>query len=147
MKKIIILLVSILSCYACDIDDDGPTLIYNLAPITGADFPEYFTTGEIYDFPITFTKNNSCVFFAGYDFNREINGNTRDIYIYAITQKVEKATCKTEVVEETQDLEQITITGSEGTEYIFHLWKGKNEETQTDEYLEIRVPVKNTATE
>ncbi|WP_417884663.1 hypothetical protein [Zunongwangia sp.] len=146
MKKIIILLIGVFSLYACEIEDDGPTLIYNFAPITGADFPEHFTTGEIYDFPVTFIKNNSCSAFAGFDISREINGNTRDIYIYAVTKEAESAGCKTEVTEETQVLQQITITGSNETEYTFHLWEGVSEETGKNSYLEIKIPVKNTDT-
>ena len=77
MKRIVLILACICTLSGCSIDDDGSSLSLSLAEITDAQLPDYFETGEIYNFPINYMPANGCEQFYGFDINREINGNVR----------------------------------------------------------------------
>ena len=52
MKRIVLILACICTLSGCSIDDDGSSLSLSLAEITDAQLPDYFETGEIYNFPL-----------------------------------------------------------------------------------------------
>ena len=139
MKRILLILACISTLTGCSIDDDAASLSLSLAEITDAQMPDYFETGEVYNFPINYMPANGCEQFYGFDINREINGNVRDIYVFAVTARYLDRTDCDEATEQERTLKDIVITGNENTEYIFHFWIG--EENEEAKYLDITVPV------
>lgn len=139
MKRIVLILACISTLTGCSIDDDGASLSLSLAEITDAQMPDYFETGEVYNFPISYMPASGCEEFYGFDVNREINGNVRDIYVFAVTARyLDRIDCD-EATERERTLKDIIITGNDNTEYNFHFWIG--EENDEAKYLNITVPV------
>ena len=139
MKRILLILACICTLTGCSLDDDGASLSFSLAEITDAQMPEYFETGEVYSFPISYIPDDGCEQFYGFDIDREINGNVRHVYVFAVTAKYLDRTNCDDATEQERDLRDIVITGDENTEYVFHFWTG--EENDEAQYLEITVPV------
>ncbi|MCL6217148.1 hypothetical protein [Zunongwangia pacifica] len=139
MKRIVLILACIYTLTGCSLDDDGASLSLSLAKITDAQMPDYFETGEVYNFPISYMPSNGCEEFYGFDVNREINGNVRHIYVFAVTARYLDRTDCDDPTEQEKELKNIVITGDENTEYVFHFWIG--EENDEAQYLDITVPV------
>ena len=139
MKRILLILACISTLTGCSIDDDAASLSLSLAEITDAQMPDYFETGEVYNFPISYMPANGCEEFYGFDMKREINGNVRDIYVFAVTARYLDRTGCDKPTEQERTLKNIVITGNNDTEYIFHFWIG--EENDEAKYLDISVPV------
>ncbi len=70
------LIVATMCMVSCSIDDgDSVNISYALVPVESVEMPRQFVFGEIYDIPVTFTKNE-CQSFEGF----EVNSNNHDVY-------------------------------------------------------------------
>ncbi|WP_335966983.1 hypothetical protein [Galbibacter sp. PAP.153] len=145
MKKIFALTLScllLLGFSSCDIsDDDTANFHYETLEITGADLPEYFEYGKMYNIEFTYLRPTDCHIYDGFEFNP--TGETERT-IFAIAAVVERADCK-------------DLTAIEGTDnfdfevryrdpYTFKFYVGEDEDGEK-EYLTYEVPVQEAGEE
>ena len=145
MKKLALLLISVLTFVSCEPDDDGPNIAYEYAPITEYDFPEYFESGEEYDFEVTFELPSACHTYVQIDWRSGQGDDGRDVYVGALTSyDPNLAECD----EEAEDLTRvktiqnikIPTTADEGDVYTFFILTGADEDGEA-EYTEVEIPV------
>lgn len=145
MKKLALLLISVLTLVSCDTDDDGPNIAYEYALITEYDFPEYFEAGEEYDFEVTFELPSACHTYVGIDWQPGRGDDGRDVYVGALTSyDPNLAECDEEAedltrVKTVQDI-KIPTTADEGDVYTFFILTGEDEDGDAV-YTEVEITV------
>lgn len=135
MKKILFLLVFVLSLSSCSVDDgDYNSFHYEILPIESVDIPQEFVLGETYTIYATYLKPSGCYVFNNFYFDSDLNQRT----VAIINTVYENSNCQTfegEEVEVSFDFKVI----SNGT-YVFRFWQGEDE-NGNDTYYIIEVPV------
>ena len=145
MKKIALLLLLTFVVNSCSTDDGEPEVYYELLPIQRCEMPYRMTSGETYEFKMTFRMPTTCHFYKGVYFEGE--GNEK---IVAIQSGVyQRNDCQVIDYSSSVSPEYEPVTkeynftaGGPGTVYTFKMWSGKNEQGE-DTYYEVIVPVQN----
>ncbi len=133
MKRILLILITIISFSACSLDDDTPNRHFEYIAVTEVDIPAEFTFGEVYEIIVSYTLPNSCYSF--YNFDYIYDGTSREVYTYAIVN--DDVTCP----QTTIDGEYIiSVEARQQETYTFKFWQGRDNQGN-DEYLIIEVPV------
>ncbi len=146
MKKLILLLVSVLITVSCDINDDGPVTMLTSAEVTATDLPEFLEAGKTYTVKVTYLLPSACHSAAGIDARRGASTGEqyRKIYIRGVASYNASVTqCDEEVDEEDLEKEgafQITIPYGEEEPYTFYLWTGIDDDEENI-YTEVVIPV------
>ncbi|WP_417884664.1 hypothetical protein [Zunongwangia sp.] len=150
MKKLILLLVVAATTLVSCNDDDGPSIAYDYAKITGNNLPDYFEAGEEYEIKITYELPDACHNFysipnaQGYQ-----NQDDDTMLIYDIAVQTSYDVNITECTEEDgTDLEETKVLASNyklpsNTEFKtirFRLLKGFNSSNEA-EFTTVDVPV------
>jgi hypothetical protein len=132
MKKIVLLLMSVILFSSC-IDDDGPKYAYEILTIDEATVPESFTFGESYDVTVKYTLPNSCYSFHSLYY--EYQDTTRVVAINALVRT--DINCTEEAIERDYTFE-VNVTQQE--DYVFKFWKGEDADGENI-FEEVVVPV------
>lgn len=151
MKKLALLLVSVVLFSSCDIDDDGPQWIEVPAEIVEEDLPEFFETDESYEITFVYELPSACHREGGL-FIEEVEQDTEEeiegvkIKEYNIVGRALEDMNLAECNIEDGDLEKetkVTVSANkEGTTlYIFNLWKGAVNADGGFEFETVEVPV------
>lgn len=145
MKKIALLLLLTFVVNSCSKDSDEPEVYYELLPIERCEMPYRMTSGETYEFRMTFRMPSTCHFYKGVYF--EGNGEEKIVAIQsAVYQRddCQEIDYSTNVQPQNQPVtKQYEFTaGAPGTLYHFKMWSGKNQQGE-DTYYEVQVPVEN----
>lgn len=142
MKKIAFLVICTLMVAGCNIEDEGPGFIQVYAEVSGADLPESFERGKVYDIEVTYLLPNACHVGLGLYANRGgFEGSSRrDIYVAGVASgPATEAEC-TEEEEELEIEDSFSIRIDENEPFTFYLWEGVDE-NQKNVYTRIVVPV------
>lgn len=143
MKKLVLLFAVTFGLMSCDIDDDGPNLLLELAEITEVDIPETFESGESYDIGVTYLLPSACHTFYSFDARQAQGEEDPEIFVRVITSyDANQTECSEdeEDLSEEKTLRDVTITGEVGTVYTFNFWIGEDEDGE-HLYHTIEVPV------
>lgn len=150
MKKIVafvLLAVGLLSFTSCDLDDDGPSIAYEMAEVTGADLPEYFEFEESYEINVDYMLPSACHTFEGFEGNQGENEEDETIFEYYIQAVTSYDPSLTDCNEEDDDLnktsklfEDFEIESEDYTVYRFNFLTGYDNDGDP-EFLTIDVPV------
>lgn len=135
MKKALIVIISIFFLGSCSLEDDGESIMQNLAPVQSVELPESFEPGQTYNIGIIYRRPTSCHAYSGLDVAR--NGN--EIIIGVVTSY---SSASSNCVE-TGNLEAsatINFVAEREDFYIFKFWQGKNQ-AGNDIFLTVEVPV------
>lgn len=136
MKKVLLLLATVVSLASCSLgSDDGIKFHTELLPIENAILPSEFERDSIYELPFTYFRPSTCHVFEGFYYAKDANVRTIAIH----TSVLEQGGCTTPTVNPITEILQFTPSESYNS-YIFRLWKGKNE-SGVDVYDEVEIPV------
>lgn len=86
MKKLYLILFSLVMFTGCSVDDDSPQTTYELAEIVANDLPAEFEFEETYQITVTYILPSQCHTFFGLDARRGASEGEerRTIYVAAI---------------------------------------------------------------
>lgn len=150
MKKLfafVLLAVGLVSFTSCDMDDDGPSIAYELAEITGADLPEYFEFDETYEINVDYLLPSACHTFEGFEGNQGENEEDETIFEYYIQTVTSYDPALADCDEEDDDLSKTSelfddfeIESEDYTVYRFNFLTGYDNDGEP-EFLTIDVPV------
>ena len=134
MKKLILLLVTVITFSSCLPDDNEPKFRLELLPIESVELPQEFVLGQTYTIMVRYFRPTDCHFYDGIYYEKDLNVRT-----FAIRNAVNtNNTClalDNVLIEQTFDF-YVTSNGS----YIFKFWQGVNEEGDNI-FLEYEIPV------
>lgn len=135
MKKVVFLLVLLMSLNSCTINDDdnNPTFGYEILPIESVDMPNEFVLGEVYTISVTYIKPSGCYVFNDFYYVSELNQRT----IAVINTVYTDQNCTTASI--TEEVSFNFVVTSTGT-YVFRFWQGEDE-NGNDLYYIVEVPV------
>ena len=142
MKKLVIILLSIVTLSSCSInDDDSPIIEYEIAAITGNDLPDTFEFGKSYTITLEYALPSQCHSFAALDAKRASNTGEerRQIYVAAVSAFISNAQCNEDVVGNTGST-TFNILIDETEDYKFYFWTGLDA-AEEPVYTEVTVPV------
>lgn len=142
MKKLVIILLSVVTFSSCSINDDNdPVAEYELAAITGNDLPETFEFGESYTITMDYVLPSQCHSFAAVDARRasSTGEERRQIYVAAVSTFISSTQCNEDVVGNTGTT-TFNILIDETEDFKFYFWTGFDAEDKPI-YTEVTVPV------
>jgi hypothetical protein len=121
MKKVLLLLLTVIAVSSCSVDNDLPDYHYEVLPVESFTVPSSFRMGGLYEIKIRYKRPTDCHFLDGIYYDKI--GNTRTIGVQ--TTVLERSYCLAldEVTVETSFL--FECTG--GEKYIFKFYKGADE--------------------
>ena len=134
MKKVLLLLLTVLALVSCSLDNDLPDYHYEVLAVESFTVPQSFTTGNSYEIKVKYKRPTDCHYMDGIYYDKE--GNTR---IIAVQSKViEKSDCAplTDQIYEVS----FDFICSGGTSYIFKFYKGEDEDGNNI-FEEVEIPV------
>ncbi len=133
MKKIALLLVTIITLASCSIQDDNPNYHLEVLPIETYTLPESFVYGQTYPITVTYKRISDCHNFEAFYYEK--TGNTRIIGVTASVLDRDDCVPSDEIVEKTFNF-VCTYHGS----YIFKFYKGEDAQGNNI-FDEVEVPV------
>ena len=136
MKKIILLVLFIVTLTACTTDNNHTTYSYQVVPVESYTIPETFTLGQTYEIKLKYIKPSSCHFFQGIYYDKTLNIRT-----IAIQTAVRDGQVCTQSIPQPSEVSfnfYVTNTGS----YIFKFYKGVDTDGK-DIFEEVEIPVVN----
>lgn len=137
LKGKILFLLILLSATSClDDDNDLTNFYYEAVPIDDIEIPTEFTSGETVEINLSFTRPSACHTFEGFDY-RTSNNQITIIAINVVVEGDDSCDLSTEQIIK----RPLSFTVGSESSYIFRFWKGKNDESNEDEYTIIEVPV------
>lgn len=150
MKKIsfiLILALTLVSFVSCNDDDDGPSIAYQLAEITGETLPDFFEPEEEYDITVTYELPDACNEFYSFDGVYHEDEDDESVLIYDIRvlttydPNVTECTEEGELTETKTLFEDFGISSDFQYETVrFRFLTGANEDDEA-EFLIVDVPV------
>lgn len=149
MKKIsliLILALTVVSFVSCS-DDDGPSIAYQYAEVTGETLPDFFDLDEEYDITVTYELPDACNEFYTFNGGTHEDEDDETVLIYDIQVLTSYDPNVTECTEEGELTETKTLFEDFGIpsdfqyETIrFRFLTGANEDDEA-EFLTVDVPV------
>ncbi|MCL6217150.1 hypothetical protein [Zunongwangia pacifica] len=153
MKKTSLILffalaISLISCN----NDDGPSIAYGYAKITGHNLPTYIEYDESYDIKATYKLINACHNFVGFDarpYENEDEEKTLIINVSAITSydpnitecnKEGNLTSTKSVIQNGFKLSRVTSNKEQYNTVRFRFLTNVNSENE-GEYITVNLPV------
>jgi ABC-type dipeptide/oligopeptide/nickel transport system permease subunit len=133
IKKLLLLIITILTVSSCSLRDEESNLSIETLPIKQAEVPIEFDYGAIYKLKVLFDLPSGCHSF--YDLFYQYENSTR---IVAINSVVNTKMACTEVLIEREFEFEVKVT--QQADYIFKFWKG-TDNAGNDIFEEIIVPV------
>ena len=136
MKKLLLLVLMILSFSSCSTDDnDNLDFYFDYLPVTNVTVPEEFRYNEAYDIHFTYKLPSNCHFYE--DLYYIIDGDNRNIAV--ISYVIDEGAC--EALDDTEEERSFKFICTKNTgSYVFEFWGGKDENGE-DIYLTYEVPV------
>lgn len=135
MKKLAVILISIICFSSCDLDDtENVVITYETVPIESVSIPDTLVYGESYDFDINYRHLTTCHSFEGFDYQKD--GHERTI---SVINRVYNDSNTCEELEEVIT-EKLNFNVQSNDFYIFNFWTGTNSDG-TPVYITKEVPV------
>ncbi len=135
MKKLLIVLLGIVTLYSCDLDDTENVLItYETMPIETISMPDTLQVNQEYNFDINYIRPTTCHSFEGYDYKKQ--DNERRI---AVINKIVNNASNCDEIDE-MVTEMFTFKAQDTGTYTFKFWRGRNEDGEAM-YIVKEVPV------
>lgn len=122
MKRLLLLLFSVVTLSSCSSDDDFEPL-YDYAPIQAVEIPETFNLGQVHEIKITYTNPSPCHEMFGFEYVPE-----GDIHYFGIVSSYDPndPLCSEEVGTTEEYTWNFRVNRNE--KYIFKFWTGIDEE-------------------
>lgn len=148
MKRIALFMVVALSLYSCDMDDDGPSVAYEVAEITASDLPDYFELDKEYEINVDYLLPSACHNFAGFNVNQGENEENDSIFEYYVNVVASYDPALADCTNEDDDdlaktatlVEDFEIKSENYNTYRFNFLSGFDNDDEP-EYITIDVPV------
>ena len=134
MKKIIFLLLIVISVSSCSVDDDANNFYYEILPVESVVIPEEFELGQTYEITVTYLRPTNCHVFNNFYYESDLNQRT----VAVVTSVYQNNDCLPLIDEEAQATFNFMVN-SNGT-YVFKFWQGEDE-NGNDLYYIVEVPV------
>lgn len=87
-------------------DDDGPSIAYDFAEITGNNLPAYFEVDEDYDITVSYELPDACHNFFGFNGGYQLDSEDESILVYEVLVQTSYDPNITECTEDDTDLVQ-----------------------------------------
>lgn len=142
MKRFYVLLCAIaltLTSVSCSLDDDQTNFKYTTLETVGANLPDTFELGRVYNIDVILLRPNECTFSETFDVRRDFTDSTNIRTVAAIGIVLDEPECA-EAKDEIHDNFQFEVLYTKP--YIFRFYSGMDENGEA-EFLEIEVPVKH----
>lgn len=136
MKKIILLLFSVLLLNSCSLD--GETFAYEVLPVDSFEVPDSFVLGETYEIKVFYKRPTTCYEFNGFYYHKDLNIRTIAVQTLVRTSGTCNEITDNMPPEEVSFNFHVTSNGS----YIFKFYKGKDAEG-IDIFEEVEIPVED----
>ncbi|GGF63243.1 hypothetical protein [Wenyingzhuangia marina] len=133
MKRLLFISIFALFLTSCLKDDDNPNYHFDTIPVESIELPDSFELNEVYDITINYNLPDSSHTF--YQLYYEYNDKERIVAV--ITYVNEDVAATGPVINKDHTFR---LTATQEDEYIFKVWKGKDENNE-DIYETITVPV------
>lgn len=134
MKRLIVLVLVLVSFASCSVGDDSVDFNLELLPIESVDIPNEFELGEVYPITVNYFRPSTCHSFREFYYLKENNERTVAVVNYEFLDN-DCEVLEDELVEATFNF-IVTNNGS----YIFKFWQGEDTNGE-NQYLTIEVPV------
>lgn len=146
MKRLALLLLSLITLNSCTIEDDGPNIVSVFAEVTENDLPDFFEKGEVYTVEVSYLLPDLCHQPVGLHLSRGDNfgDERRDIYVGGVvTYTAGQAECSMEPEDPSELVEttEFTIKIDESEPYTFYFWTGVDS-TGENIFETVEVPVR-----
>lgn len=133
--------------YSCNNDDLGTRLNYSIAEITGAELPESFDSGEIYNIDVHYELANPCHNFVSFNFNEFEDPESESTYVIEVAAITSYDANLTECTQEgelsgTSTIQNISFNNMNYSTYRFKFLTGFGE-NEVGEFLIIDVPMED----
>lgn len=139
MKKLLLLLVTLLLVFSCVPEDDDRVQFHiEFVPAVSVELPESFTRGETYEIKVKYNRPTDCHYFDGFYY--EASGHIRTVAVQTIV--IEDANCEPLVSiapEESSFNFYCNPTYADNT-YTFKFYTGQGS-NGAQEFMEVEVPV------
>jgi len=145
MKRLALLLLSVITLSSCSVEDDGSTVVTTLAEVSEYDLPEYFEKGKSYQVPLNFLLPDLCHQPVGLQLSRggDYGDERREIYVAGVVSfNAEQTECDIPT-EDDSDLvveAEFTIHIDEEEPYTFYFWTGVDS-TGENVFETVEIPV------
>lgn len=133
MKRLLFISIFALFLTSCLDDDYNPNYHFDTIPVESIELPDFFEQNQVYDITISFNLPDSSHNF--YQLYFEHNNKERIVAVVTYVNEDVSATGPEIDREYT-----FKLTAAQEDEYIFKIWKGKDENNE-DVYETITVPV------
>lgn len=135
MKRIFLIVVSIVIFHSCSVDNDNPPSFFlEVMPVQSVSIPQEFVFGQSHEISVTYAVPSDCYEFN--DFIYQIDGNERTVAVVNTVYTTGECNFSEEVVEVSFDF---VVTSTEP--YVFKFYQGQDTLTTLDQYYIIEVPV------
>ena len=134
MKKLVFLVLALVTLASCSIDDDSNQFYNEILPIESVDIPEEFVLGKIYPITVKYIRPAGCYAFFDFYYSRDLNQRT----VAVVNSVFPNQNCGLTEEAEVEATFNFKVT-SNGT-YVFKFWQGKDD-SGTDLYYIVEVPV------
>lgn len=137
MRKLLLLVLTVLLLVSCSLDDDSsPDFTYQLAPVVSVEIPDTLVFQQVYDFDIEYEQPSSCHVFYGYDYRGK--GNERFIGVKNTVYLNDN--CE-DLPEGNTAHHDLSFLVEHKEPYVFNFWQGVDDEGEPV-YLTKEVQVK-----
>lgn len=145
MKKLALLLLSVITLSSCTVEDDGPTILSTFAEVSENDLPAFFEQGKTYVVEVSYLLPDACHQPVGLHLSRgsDFGDERRDIYVAGVVSyNVDTVECTLEPETPADLIEttQFTINVDEAEPYTFYFWTGVDS-TGESIFETVEVPV------
>ena len=136
MKTLGLLLLCAFVIVGCSTDDDEQ-FDFETATIRDVVLPDTLVQGQTYNFDITYNRPTTCHFFAGFDFNKNINERT----VAVITAKESRRT-DCEIDTTITSVMPLRFFVERDDFYTFRFYQGQDA-SDNPLFLTVEIPVKH----
>ncbi len=135
MKKALTIILSLILLGSCSLEDDGESIMQNLAPVQSVDMPDSFELGQTYSIGIIYRRPTSCHTYSGLNLDR--NGNEIVVGIVTSYSSTSSNCVETGNLEASATFNFVVVREDF---YTFKFWQGRNS-AGNDMFLIVEVPV------
>ena len=139
MKKIVLLLLAVITLSSCSPEENEPQFYYEVLPVESFEVPQSVGLGQTYQVNMTYKRPSECHFYDGCYYKTELNSTIVGIQTYVLDMD----NCKT--LEDEAPIEvsftfKVDNNQNLTQPYTFKFYKGKDT-NGNDIFEEVQIPI------